>query len=126
MPTPISINLRDSNNFFRSGSSVESLDMHSKLVIIFQNPNNGEPFVFDTHWGVVLKEPSNLLTFPVDEHSRMFVDRQPGAFSWILSYLQTGNVDITPLNPQQRKLLADDIVAFDMKGLMNLLPQLQQ
>eukprot|EP01117_Protostelium_nocturnum_P010751 TRINITY_DN3873_c0_g1_i1.p1 TRINITY_DN3873_c0_g1~~TRINITY_DN3873_c0_g1_i1.p1 ORF type:complete len:129 (+),score=41.93 TRINITY_DN3873_c0_g1_i1:131-517(+) len=126
MPQPILINLRDSNNFFKSGSSVDNFDQHGKMVIIFQNPGNGVAYLFDTTWGTILKESTNLLTFPVDEHSRMFIDRLPGMFPWLLNYLSTGSTDVSQLTPEAKKQLAEDIQFYDVKNLLPLLPQLSQ
>ncbi|PRP85931.1 hypothetical protein PROFUN_06053 [Planoprotostelium fungivorum] len=114
------ISLRDSDNFFRSASS-DTLSTLGRVVIIFHH--NGEHTLYNTDWGTIMKDTSSLMTFHVDEHSRMLIERPPRSFPLILSYLETGHLDTTALTEQQKMILMEDVEFFGMRRLEKMLSE---
>jgi hypothetical protein len=76
-----------------------------------------KPFIFNTTWGTLLKDVSKLLTYPVDEHNRVYIGREPGMFSIILKYLETGELNIKNLSDEEKQRLKEDIIFFELKGM---------
>eukprot|EP01117_Protostelium_nocturnum_P020796 TRINITY_DN9576_c0_g1_i1.p2 TRINITY_DN9576_c0_g1~~TRINITY_DN9576_c0_g1_i1.p2 ORF type:complete len:144 (+),score=47.12 TRINITY_DN9576_c0_g1_i1:119-550(+) len=128
---PLSISLRDSNEFFKSGSS-EGLDFikKQKIVVIFRQPEKPEEqYIFNTNWEAILKDVSNLLTFQIDEHNRLYIDRLPRSFPHILSYLESGTLDFSALNEEERRILKEDVEFFQFRNLQEVIKgssQMQQ
>ncbi|PRP88542.1 hypothetical protein PROFUN_02953 [Planoprotostelium fungivorum] len=114
------ITIRDKDNFFRSASFETFHDM-SRIVVIFRCDASDQHTTFNTDFATLMNDTSRIMTYHVDEHNRMFIDRAPRSFGLILSYLETGKLNASEMTGEQKLMLVEDVEFFHIRGLRKLI-----
>eukprot|EP01117_Protostelium_nocturnum_P014662 TRINITY_DN55_c0_g1_i6.p1 TRINITY_DN55_c0_g1~~TRINITY_DN55_c0_g1_i6.p1 ORF type:complete len:186 (-),score=68.20 TRINITY_DN55_c0_g1_i6:123-680(-) len=79
--------------------------------------NAAVPFIFNITYKNMVREVSSFMTYHLDDHNRIYIGRDPGMFSTILGYLNTGELDVQDLDEEEKQRLKEDILFFQMKEL---------
>jgi len=103
----------------------DKMELHLDPTIIEINVG-GE--VFMTSLQTLQREVSVLTGVPPrhDKDGRMFIDRDPTYFRWILNYLRDGYLVAVPPTQQERLELLQEARWYHIAGLITLLEQQQQ